>query len=56
MKKKSPRGIPDFSSKGPKSSMDRLLKDKLQQPKPQQINTPQVKPQATSQKSGRRGA
>ena len=36
--------------------MDRLLKDKQQQPKPQQFNTPQVKPQATSQKSGRRGA
>lgn len=56
MKKKSPRGIPDFSSKGPKSAMDRFLKDKQQQPKPQTSNAPQVKPQATSQKSGRRGA
>jgi hypothetical protein len=57
MKKKSPRGIPDFSSKGPKSAKD-FLRDKQQQqqPKPQTFNTPQVKPASTSQKSGRRGA
>ena len=56
MKKKSPRGIPDFSSKGPKSlSMDRILKDKNATPK-QAFKAPNIKPPATSQKSGRRGA
>jgi hypothetical protein len=56
MKKKSPRGIPDFSSKGPKSGF--LLNRKAEQqkaPKPASI-APKVKPQATSAKSGgRRG-
>ena len=53
MKKKSPRGIPDFSSKGPKSKIPGIVKTE----KPQQkFNTPQPKPQATSIKSGgRRG-
>lgn len=56
MKKKSPRGIPDFSSKGPKA-LKSLPIDKTQpaapQPKPNiSLN---VKPPATSQKSGRRG-
>ena len=56
MKKKSPRGIPDFSSKGPKSlAMDRFLKDKGA-PKPAALNAPKIKPPSTSQKSGRRGA
>ena len=55
MKKKSPRGIPDFSSKGPKSAlpMDRILREKA--PKPT-FDQPKVKPAATNQKSGRRGA
>lgn len=54
MKKKSPRGIPDFSSKGPKSlPVDKLLRDKA--PKPV-FDQPKVKPAATNQKSGRRGA
>jgi hypothetical protein len=56
MKKKSPRGIPDFSSKGPKSAF--LQKREVvqdQQPKPANI-APKVKPQATSSKSGRRGS
>ena len=55
MKKKSPRGIPDFSPKGPKSAF--LLKrdtPQEKQPKPENI-APKVKPQATSSKSGRRG-
>ncbi|MEX2154384.1 MAG: hypothetical protein WD825_13675 [Gemmatimonadaceae bacterium] len=57
MKKKSPRGIPDFSSKGPKS-MKSIPIDKnapvANQPRP---NIPtNIKPPATSQKSGRRGS
>jgi hypothetical protein len=56
MKKKSPRGIPDFSSKGPKSlPMSKFLKDKSA-PKQAPVNTPNIKPPSTSQKSGRRGA
>jgi len=54
MKKKSPRGIPDFSSRGPKSlPMAKVLRDKA--PKPV-FDQPKVKPAATNQKSGRRGA
>lgn len=57
MKKKSPRGIPDFGSKGPKSLKSMPPVDKNQpmpnQPKPNV--TVNVKPAATSQKSGRRG-
>jgi hypothetical protein len=57
MKKKSPRGIPDFSAKGPKS-MKSIPIDKnapvANQPRP---NIPtNIKPPATSQKSGRRGS
>ena len=55
MKKKSPRGIPDFSSKGPKSGflVNKDTQDKA--PKPAAV-APKVKPQATSAKSGgRRG-
>jgi hypothetical protein len=56
MKKKSPRGIPDFSSKGPKSGfLKRDAPQESQQPKPANV-APKVKPQATSSKSGgRRG-
>lgn len=56
MKKKSPRGIPDFSSKGPKSAFlqNRDAPQEKQQ-KPANI-APKVKPQATSSKSGRRGS
>lgn len=57
MKKKSPRGIPDFGAKGPKSLKSLPQPDKNQQmpnqPKPNV--TVNVKPPATSQKSGRRG-
>jgi hypothetical protein len=55
MKKKSPRGIPDFSSKGPKS----FQIDKNQGSKPAAkpaFDQPKVKPPSTSQKSGRRGS
>lgn len=58
MKKKSPRGIPDFSSKGPKSlPMSKFMKDQQQQQqqKPVVNNAPNIKPPSTSQKSGRRG-
>jgi hypothetical protein len=57
MKKKSPRGIPDFSSKGPKSvPMAKFLKDQQQPPpKPVPNNPVNIKPPSTSQKSGRRG-
>lgn len=57
MKKKSPRGIPDFGSKGPKSLKSLPQPDK-NQPMPNQPRpnvTVNVKPAATSQKSGRRG-
>jgi len=55
MKKKSPRGIPDFSSKGPKSLLpDKVLRDKAA-PRPG-FDQPKIKPPATSQKSGRRGS
>ena len=57
MKKKSPRGIPDFGSKGPKSlkSMPQPVKDQpLNQPKPNV--TVNVKPaSSTSKAGGRRG-
>ena len=57
MKKKSPRCIPDFGGKGPKSLKSLPQPDKNQQmpnqPKPNV--TVNVKPAATSQKSGRRG-
>lgn len=58
MKKKSPRGIPDFGSKGPRSLKSLPPVDKSQpmpnQPKPNvSVN---IKPAATSQKSGRRGS
>jgi hypothetical protein len=54
MKRKSPRGIPDFSSKGPKSRI--AQKPDKQSPAPVKTVTPSVKPQATSSKSGRRGS
>ena len=53
MKKKSPRGIPDFSSKGPKSRQ--LLQREEKAPKPN-YSAPKVKTIATSSKSGRRGS
>ncbi|MEX2180386.1 MAG: hypothetical protein WD801_16845 [Gemmatimonadaceae bacterium] len=53
MKKKSPRGIPDFSSKGPKSRPPvQLNQDKGARPN---YSAPKIKPPATSSKSGRRG-
>lgn len=54
MKRKSPRGIPDFSSKRGK---ERLL-DKNAGVKPSQSApppAPKAKPQSTSGKSGNRG-
>ena len=57
MKKKSPRGIPDFSSKGPKSAflINRNPAQDAKAPKPP-TTAPKAKPQATSSKSGgRRG-
>ena len=55
MKKKSPRGIPDFSSKAP----SKVPRAHVEKGKPMRQQTPaqniNVKPQATSQKSGRRG-
>lgn len=56
MKKKSPRGIPDFSSKGPKSAflINRTTAQDTKAPKPP-TTAPKVKPQATSSKAGRRG-
>lgn len=54
MKRKSPRGIPDFSAKGPKSKLPQIVKQ--EKPAAQAFKAPNVKPQATSAKSGgRRG-
>jgi hypothetical protein len=54
MKRKSPRGIPDFSAKGPKSKLPQIVKQ--EKPAAQSFNTPKVRPQATSSKAGgRRG-
>lgn len=54
MKKKSPRGIPDFSSKGPKSlPLDKSsFKDKPARPN---FDQPKLKPPSTTSKGGRRG-
>jgi hypothetical protein len=53
MKKKSPRGIPDFSSKRPgfKQGPSDVNKD-IKAPPP---NQPKIKPQHTSVKGGQRG-
>jgi hypothetical protein len=54
MKKKSPRGIPDFSSKGPRSVP--LPKSEKEKPVLPAAIAPRIKPPATSAKSGRRGS
>jgi hypothetical protein len=55
MKKKSPRGIPDFSKRpASKKPFANPSDDKQQQIRP--VVAPRVKPQATSSKSGRRGS
>jgi hypothetical protein len=55
MKKKSPRGIPDFSSKKPigKNPFVKPTEDIQQQPRP--VIAPRIKPPSTSSKGGRRG-
>jgi hypothetical protein len=54
MKRKSPRGIPDFSSKrGNARSPDKNAGVKPAQPAPPPA--PKAKPQSTSGKSGNRG-
>jgi hypothetical protein len=54
MKRKSPRGIPDFSSKKGKSSLlDKNAGAKAGKAAP--APAPKVKPQSTSGKSGNRG-
>lgn len=59
MKRKSPRGIPDFSHHQPAAhgvpatdANGRVVKKVQRQPQPVQ----QVKPHSTSMKSGRRGS
>ncbi len=53
MKKKGPKSIPDFSAKRPPSkSVDGSV---AKPAAPGSPRVPVVKPQATSQKSGRRG-
>ena len=55
MKKKSPRGIPDFAPKKPHSvSLVKFGKEKPVKPPVQQVQN--IKPPSTSAKSGRRGA
>ena len=53
MKKKSPRGIPDFSPKRP--GFSKLPKPDKEKPKGAAVHAPKIKPQATSAKSGQRG-
>ena len=54
MKKKSPRGIPDFAPKKPHlQKLDKLQLEK-QPPKPPTV-APNIKPQATAAKGNRRG-
>lgn len=54
MKKKSPRGIPDFSRKHPQGHP--LAKPEITKTKPFNPRAPMVKPPATNSKSGRRGS
>jgi hypothetical protein len=55
MKKKSPRGIPDFSRKpASKSPFTKITDDKQQPIRP--VVAPRIKPPSTSSKSGRRGS
>jgi hypothetical protein len=56
MKKKSPRGIPDFSSKKPigRNPFAKPAVDDKQQQRPPVI-APKIKPPSTSSKGGRRG-
>jgi len=54
MKRKSPRGIPDFSSKRDKGQpLDKTAGTKSSRPAPPPA--PKGKPQSTSGKSGNRG-
>ena len=55
MKKKSPRGIPDFSRHAPKDRPPAGQKAPDSRPAPAPTPAPAVKPQSTSSKSGRRG-
>lgn len=58
MKKKSPRGIPDFGSKGPKSlkSLPQPVKDQQLPNQPKPNVTVNVKPaSAVAKAGGRRG-
>lgn len=55
MKKKSPRGIPDFAPKKPQNvQLVKFGKEKPAKPAVQQPMN--IKPPATSAKSGRRGS
>lgn len=55
MKKKSPRGIPDFSSKKPigRNPFAKAPADDKQRPP---VIAPKIKPPSTSSKGGRRGS
>jgi hypothetical protein len=53
MKRKSPRGIPDFSSKGPKSKLPDISKQ--EKPVGRDMTAPKVKPPSISKAGGRRG-
>jgi hypothetical protein len=54
MKRKSPRGIPDFSSKKPgHNPFNKIEPGKTQKPV---ATAPKIKPPSTSSKSGRRGS
>lgn len=54
MKKKSPRGIPNFASKRPAAKLPDA-KQQRDAPAPHSAPGAQIKPWSTSSKSGRRG-
>lgn len=56
MKKKSPRGIPDFSSKKPLPGVGMGPKPDVTEKPARPVAPPRPKPQSTSAKSGRRGS
>jgi len=54
MKRKSPRGIPDFSRQSPRSK-DAPAADSAPSTKPGKAPQPRVKPQSMPSKAGQRG-
>jgi hypothetical protein len=53
MKKKSPRGIPDFAPKRP--GFSQIPKTAKEKPTGAAVTAPKIKPQSTAAKGNRRG-